>query len=363
MCVCMYVICVCLLYSVPLHSHTYIHTHRYLRRSSIPDLAIPPTKADIVGVASSSRNRQTSKEPVNTPSEQLQRSVDAKDKDGRRYYQEGLKCLQLCQYRKSLPFFLKSESLEYPASYLKLYILYWYGRGMSVDMVRAKSYAEKVKKHVSWFVHEASTGTADAQYNMGFCYKKGFGVVKDTKEAVRLLHLSSNQGYSDAQFDLGNCYYNGFGVVEDKKEAVRLYRLASNQGSLPALNNLAYSYATGNGVREDKKEAVRLYRLGVDQGFSWSRYSLGLCYQLGKGVKKDAKMAARLFRLSAAQGYYFAQTQLNELVYHEQGKLMFLLSYHERLGSDSSITLFFAGSSIYEPALLMYIFDLAGRHV
>jgi len=41
----------------------------------------------------------------------------------------------------------------------------------------------------------------------------------------------------------------------------------------------------------------------------------------------------------------------------EQGKLMFLLGFHERVGVDSSVTLSLFRHSIYEPALLVCIFE------
>jgi len=148
---------------------------------------------------------------------------------------------------------------------------------------------------------------------------------------------------------------------KDKNEAIRWYRLAAEQGYARGQNHLGVCYANGSGVRMDKKEAVRLYRLSAGQGNQISQFNLGWCYRDGLGVKINTKEAAHFFRLSAAQGFTKGQHALNKLVYHEQGKLMFLLSYHKRLGSHSSITLFFAGSSIYEPALLPYIFDLAGK--
>ena len=51
-----------------------------------------------------------------------------------------------------------------------------------------------------------------AQFNLGWCYQNGVGVVKDDKEAVRLYSLAAQQGISGAQYNLGWCYRNGVGV-------------------------------------------------------------------------------------------------------------------------------------------------------
>ena len=76
------------------------------------------------------------------------------------------------------------------------------------------------KKLFSLFTLAAQQGHSDAQYNLGVCYRNGYGVVKDDKEAVRLYTLAAQQGHSDAQINLGVCYRNGYGVVKDDKEAV-----------------------------------------------------------------------------------------------------------------------------------------------
>jgi len=113
-----------------------------------------------------------------------------------------MKYLQLCQYRKSLPFFFKAESLDYPASFLKLHTIYHYGYGVPKDAMRSKRYAEKAKKQNQWFVTESVIGTADAQYNMGDCYYEGIGVNQDFTEAVRWFSLSASQGSGRARHAL-----------------------------------------------------------------------------------------------------------------------------------------------------------------
>jgi len=82
---------------------------------------------------------------------------------------------------------------------------------------------------------------------------------------------------------------------------------------------------------------------------------LGICYKNGTGVTKDVKEAARIFRLASSVGNKGAQKELNALVEHEQGILMFLLGFHKRLGARSSITLYMDHSSMFEPGILPYI--------
>jgi len=251
--------------------------------------------------------------PANvSPSRKLQKgksvSVSVDKKDGTQYYQQGMKCLQLCQYRKSLPFFLKAESLLYPASYLKLYFIYRYGHGVSKEVARAERYFERLVQHNSWFVAEAAIGTSDAQYNMGCCYYEGIGGLdRDLNKAVYWFLLSAKQGSVFAKQTLGNCYRFGKGVEKDEKKAVCFYRQAAEQGYARAQWMLGLCCTAGVGVEGDRQEGASLYRLAADQGLSEGQLNLGLCYFLGRGAKEDKKEAVRLFWLAADQGYRMAQ--------------------------------------------------------
>ena len=114
----------------------------------------------------------------------------------------------------------------------------------------------------------AEQGDADAQFNLGFMYANGRGILKDDAEAVRWYRLSADQGNAFAQYDLGVMYDNGLGVPQDDAEAVRWYRLSADQGNADAQFNLGVMYAIGLGVPQDDAEAVRWYRLSADQGNS-----------------------------------------------------------------------------------------------
>ena len=52
-------------------------------------------------------------------------------------------------------------------------------------------------------------------------YRNGWGVLLDTKEAVRWWRLAAEQGYVDAQYNLGAIYEQGKIVTQDYEEAVR----------------------------------------------------------------------------------------------------------------------------------------------
>ena len=68
-------------------------------------------------------------------------------------------------------------------------------------------------------------------YELGQCYFRGWGVLKDKKAALRYFELAADMGDPDAQTELGFCYSAGRGCKKDLKKAAKYYRLAEKQGS------------------------------------------------------------------------------------------------------------------------------------
>jgi len=94
----------------------------------------------------------------------------------------------------------------------------------------------------------AEQGYASAQYNLGQMYRKGQGVPKNDKTAVKWYKLAAEQGQQSAQNNLGVMYDEGRGVPQNYKTALKWYRLAAEQGNANAPNNLGLMYAQGTGV-------------------------------------------------------------------------------------------------------------------
>ena len=82
---------------------------------------------------------------------------------------------------------------------------------------------DKAEYNAEDYHHAAMQGDADAQYKLGLCYYKGWGVVQNSIEAVGWLKKSAEQGYAKAQASLGWCYDNGEGVAKNHTEAVKWY--------------------------------------------------------------------------------------------------------------------------------------------
>ena len=76
------------------------------------------------------------------------------------------------------------------------------------------------------------------QCNLGFLYRKGWGVAPDDTEAAKWYRKAAEQGDAVAQFNLGQMYEKGEGVGQDREEAVKWYREAAGQGDAEARSRL-----------------------------------------------------------------------------------------------------------------------------
>ena len=84
----------------------------------------------------------------------------------------------------------------------------------------------------------------------------------------------AKQGDAHAQFFLGEIYRRGQGVPKDYKTAVKWYRLAAEQGHARAQNGLGWSYQQGEGVTQDYKTAAKWFRLAAAQGNKRAKLNL-----------------------------------------------------------------------------------------
>ena len=130
---------------------------------------------------------------------------------------------------------------------------------------------------------------------------KGKGVPEDDVEAVKWYRKSAEQGNADAQYNLGVCYKHGIGVPKDDAEAVKWYLKSAEQGDAKAQYNLGDCYHKGNGVPKDDVEAVKWYRKSAEQGNADAQYYLGVCYEYGYGVPKDHAESLKWYLKPAEQ--------------------------------------------------------------
>lgn len=125
----------------------------------------------------------------------------------------------------------------------------------------------------------------------------------DYSTANWLLRPLADRGDAVAQFDLGFMYDTGHGVMQDYGEAMRWYRLAAKQGNALAQYSLGFMYANGHGVPQGYAEAAKWYLLSAEQGYAWAQFYLGFFLANGQGEPKNLILAHMWLSLAAASRF------------------------------------------------------------
>src|ERR1700752_1038493 len=103
--------------------------------------------------------------------------------------------------------------------------------------------------------------------------------------ALRGLSPLAEGGDARAQFDIGFMHAQGWGVPKDSAQAIKWYRKAGDQGLEIAHHFLGIAYWKGDGVQRDYAEAARWFARAATQGFSQAQHMLGLMTIHGQGVR------------------------------------------------------------------------------
>ncbi|GAA0560026.1 hypothetical protein GCM10008942_05640 [Rhizomicrobium electricum] len=107
-----------------------------------------------------------------------------------------------------------------------------------------------------------------AMRNVALMLRKGQGVEKDPKTALRKMLQAADLGLITAQADAGEMIANGEAGPPDKAAAVPWLGRAAAAGHPIAAFELAQIYEEGEAVPRDLKEACRLYRIGAGAGIA-----------------------------------------------------------------------------------------------
>lgn len=142
------------------------------------------------------------------------------------------------------------------------------------DMVRA----------ANWLKLAAYEGqNATAQFHLGKCYEKGWGVEKDRAQADALYQLAAKQGFSE-YYQLGCVYRDGCGVASDTKKAISFFVLAALQKhslaekaviEMVPIEDMKRSFIT-KCVRSNKRASSAEMKKNPLQGYQNERNSISL---------------------------------------------------------------------------------------
>jgi TPR repeat protein len=164
---------------------------------------------------------------------------------------------------------------------------------------QAKTFLEtqQFEKAVPLLNQAAELGSAEAQYNLGYCYQAGVVVEKNLKTAIEWYSKSAEQGFNDALYQLMMAYGNGDGVEQDPKKAFSYALKCAENNDGTCMWNVVNCYYSGIGVEKNIDKmlqwAVRLGKLENPENLSKSGYitsirlQIAYMYRDGKDVKQD----------------------------------------------------------------------------
>lgn len=112
---------------------------------------------------------------------------------------------------------------------------------------------------MSLYEEAASRGNCRAIYNLALCYGCESNE-KDQEKSNSLLSKAAELGSPDANYTLGFHYKRGDTHPQSMEKAVELFRRAALLGNTGAMTNLAYCINHGQGHAQDSVEALKWYK-------------------------------------------------------------------------------------------------------
>ena len=177
----------------------------------------------------------------------------------------------------------------------------------------------EISKAIQYFVSAADKGNARAQYELGFIYSQGIGVIRDYEKAIRYLTLSADQGYVGAYSSLSYHFLNGLGVKRDEEKGISYLILAAEKGDIGSQCNLGGLYLDENCsyLETDINQALKwLVKAASNNQLPASfdaQYKLGcVYYSLCQGglIPNSTLEAKKWFNVAAQNGHLEAKHAL-----------------------------------------------------
>jgi len=195
---------------------------------------------------------------------------------------------------------LSSARSGNPSALNALGSLYYDGRGVSKDLVRARGF----------YLRAAEKGSLKGARNLGWMLWKGEGGPPDYATARTWLRTAARGGDPKAMNMLGAFYLSKAGGA-DGSRAFEIFRRGARAGNRKAMYNLGALYDRGVGVDVDYAKAAHWWRKAALAGDTTAQTALGDLYERGQGVPKDYGRATAWYRKAAAGGNPLALESLS----------------------------------------------------
>lgn len=232
-----------------------------------------------------------------------------------------------------------------PYSQIALGILYYNGRGVEKDTVKAQEIFDAVIEadcvegyygsgRIAYDNEDYDTALecwnkvlegdeqlyiADAMRNIGNLYYFGQGVEQDYAQAKEWWEKAAELGDAAAMSNVGVLYEYGEGVEYDYTQAVEWYEKGAELGNDTAMRGIGLMYATGKGVKQDYARAIEWWEEAAALGNIDAMRDIGVMYEDGQGVEQDYAQAAEWYERAAELGNVDAMNNIGNMYYNGRG--------------------------------------------
>jgi TPR repeat protein len=169
---------------------------------------------------------------------------------------------------------------------------------------------------ISWLTSASKQGDVQAQTYLALCYFFGWGCVKDSIAAFKMLGDSAARGDNEAIAKLGLLDLANSKSSPDTSDtatfAANWLLIASRNNFAPAQHYLAYCYRTGKGVPVDLSQAFQWEQKSAELGFTKAQIELAACYKKGIGIQADPAAVIHWLKKAADQGDVESLANLGE---------------------------------------------------
>lgn len=176
--------------------------------------------------------------------------------------------------------------------------LYYYGEDYTNQAY--DSYSEEVldKKAFVLYTESAYRNSAYGQYQLAYCYEKGYGCECNYSLAAEWYEESFKNGFTNAARKLGDFYFKGLGVKQNYTTAFNYY-LKVQENNSEVCMILADCYSKGLGVEPNDEKMFEYLNKAYELGNYKSILSLAECYLTGNGTEKNFARARVLLKKAA----------------------------------------------------------------
>ncbi|MFT4090885.1 MAG: hypothetical protein QM645_09140 [Asticcacaulis sp.] len=218
------------------------------------------------------------------------------------------------------------NKIGYSDAALFLGHIYVLGQGTEVDIPEGIKWLKRAANlpHKNFRFNpgkpDSSTSEIDAALTLGSIYLSGYGVPRDTKEALHWYKKAASTGHAPSTVILARLYQNGIAEEPDLKKAANLYKKSAETGYGAAQYNLARLYESGSGVEQNAHLALEWDSHAARNGHASALYEMAVRYDSGTdGLSKDQNKALVYYKEAALKNQTDAQNALGVTFYSGEG--------------------------------------------